>query len=112
MIRRFQQAAPDAACLLVGPTDRAEKQVNGDYKVWALTEPVAAVQRELSAEMGCAFWDWQQATGGPGSIVSWRFNTPRLAGKDTIHLKTKGYVLSANLLIEALYLARPTNRSE
>jgi len=112
VISRFQQAVPDAACLLVGPTDRAEKQVNGDYKVWALTEPVAAVQRELSTEMGCAFWDWQQAKGGPGSIVAWRFNSPRLAGKDTIHLKTKGYVLSANLLVEALYLARPTNQSE
>jgi lysophospholipase L1-like esterase len=106
VIGRFQEAAPEAACLLIGPTDRAVSQGNDQYAVWELTAPVAEVQRQLAPEMGCAFWDWQAATGGPGSILTWRFHSPQLAAKDLIHLKARGYELSANLLIEAIDRAR------
>ena len=106
VIARFKKAAPNAACLLVGPTDRAVKKDEGVYAVWDRTAPIAAAQRSVASEVGCAFWDWQKATGGEGSILSWRFHEPRLASKDLIHLSRKGYELSADQLLQAIQNAK------
>jgi lysophospholipase L1-like esterase len=67
-----------------------------------MTAPIANVQRQLASEVGCVFWDWQKATGGEGSLLSWRFHEPRLASKDLIHLSKEGYEISADNLLKAL----------
>jgi lysophospholipase L1-like esterase len=102
VIARFKKAAPGAACLLIGPTDRAVNKGEGVYEVWDMTAPIANVQRQLASEVGCVFWDWQKATGGEGSLLSWRFHEPRLASKDLIHLSKEGYEISADNLLKAL----------
>ncbi len=63
---------------------------------------IAEVQREVAPEFGCVFWDWQQATGGEGSMIAWRFTQPPLAAKDLIHFSGAGYIHSAEKFIAAL----------
>jgi lysophospholipase L1-like esterase len=102
VVARLRQAAPGAVCILVGPSDRGVSLGKGKYAIWDRTEPVAEVQREVAREQGCAFWDWQQATGGPGSMVAWYLHQPQLASEDLIHHSRAGYELVAERFVAAL----------
>jgi len=99
--------APDAACVLVGPTDRAKKLGQDSYAIWGRTAPVAQVQREVAPEFGCTSWDWQTVTGGPGSMVAWMHRDPAFASKDGIHLTRAGYEWSAERFLDALWATVP-----
>ncbi len=98
---------PDAACILVGPTDRAKKLAEDSWAVWGRTAPVAQVQREVGPEFGCATWDWQTVTGGPSSMVAWMHSDPAFASKDGIHLTRAGYEWSAERFLDALWETVP-----
>ncbi len=104
----MRRGAPDAACILVGPTDRAKKLGEDSYAIWGRTSPVAQVQREVAPEFGCASWDWQTVTGGPGSMVAWMHRDPAYASKDGIHLTRAGYEFSADRFLDALWETTPT----
>ena len=102
VLTRLRDVVPqDTPCILVGPSDRARK-VRGDWSAWPRTAEVAAVQRELAPTAGCAFWDWQQATGGAGSMVAWRFREPPLAARDGIHHTNAGYELMGDRFLDSL----------
>ncbi len=103
VIRLARRGAPGAACVLMGPSDRGiERQKGQRWAIWARTAPVAQVQREVALAEGCSFWDWQQATGGPGSMISWRMVTPPLAAWDLIHFSQAGYEHLAESFDQAL----------
>jgi lysophospholipase L1-like esterase len=91
-------------CVLVGPSDRGFrlKKDENRFAVWDRTAPVAAVQRDVAGDFNCAFWDWQAATGGPGSMVAWRFVEPALAAPDLIHHTLAGYRWVAEAFVAAL----------
>ena len=103
-LRKMRRSLPDAACILVGPSDRGKsvRYSKETYKVWKRTALIAEVQRNVSVEFGCVFWDWQQATGGEGSMIAWRYTTPPLAAKDLIHHSAAGYIHVAEKFIDAL----------
>ncbi len=103
VLKTMRTVLPDVACILVGPSDRAKMVKKGKtYAIWGRTAPVAQVQREVAPEFGCAFWDWQMAQGGPGSMLSWRAVEPPLAGWDYIHFTQAGYEQSAALFVAAM----------
>jgi lysophospholipase L1-like esterase len=102
VLTRVRLAAPDAACLLIGPTDRGKRVARDTFVVWDRTAWVAQVQRQVGPEFGCAFWDWQQAMGGPGSMIAWSMLSPALGSSDLIHLSGAGYVWSADRLLMAM----------
>ena len=104
VLARLHEAAP-TACLLVGPTDRGKKTGKDSYVIWDRTAPVVQVQREVAQEQGCAFWDWQQVMGGPGSMIAWALLKPSMGSSDLIHLSKAGYELSAHRLLAAMYQA-------
>jgi lysophospholipase L1-like esterase len=89
-------------CILAGPSDRGMRIGDNRFAIWDRTATVAQVQRELSAQYGCAFWDWQQATGGPGSMVAWYFTEPRMAARDLIHFNRRGYQWLGDRFVAAL----------
>jgi lysophospholipase L1-like esterase len=102
VLDRLHRGAPNAACLLVGPTDRFQGGKQGRYSVWPRTVRIAALQGEVAARKGCAFWDWQAAMGGEGAMVGWHNEAPPLASNDGIHLTREGYELSAERLLAAI----------
>ncbi len=103
VLGQMRATLPDTPCVLVGPSDRAKPVKKGQtYAIWGRTAPVAQVQREVAPQFGCAFWDWQMAQGGPGSMLSWRAVDPPLAGWDFIHFSMAGYERSAELFLAAL----------
>lgn len=109
-LQQMRQGAPHAACVLVGPSDRGvyTRGRRNPPSIYERTEPVAQVQREVAPEFGCVFWDWQQATGGPGSMIAWRESEPALAARDLIHFSAAGYAHSAARFVDALDLAART----
>lgn len=105
VLTELRRALPDVACVLVGPSDRAVEQRPGTWRIWSRTAEIASVQREMAPDYQCAFWDLQQATGGPGSMVAWRLLDPPLAAGDLIHFTVKGYERLGDRFVEALDLA-------
>jgi len=104
VLTRLRVAAPadEVPCVLAGPSDRGWKVGGERYAIWDRTGPVAQVQREVAAEHGCAFWDWQAAMGGPGSMIGWYYADPQLAAGDLIHHTGKGYRWIADRFLAAL----------
>ena len=102
VLERLQSDHPNEACILVGPSDRGKVIHEDEFAVWERTQMVAEVQRTIAPEYGCAFWDWQQATGGPGSMIAWNYTQPKLASPDLIHFSPQGYRVSADLFLQAL----------
>lgn len=103
---------PHAACVLAGPPDRgvlvrpakagaaraSGATLDALLRHARIHAMVAETQREVASEFDCGFWDWQAAMGGPGGIYRWFHASPRLAGRDLIHLTTDGYRLSGRKL--------------
>jgi lysophospholipase L1-like esterase len=102
VLEMMRRGSPDAACVLIGPTDRGGYLGRNTIEIWKRTAMVAQVQREVAPEYGCVFWDWQEAMGGEGSIAAWRLVEPTLAGRDLIHLSQAGYEWSAERFLEAM----------
>lgn len=104
-LSRFRALLPDAACLLVGPSDRGKKESGTLHYAWPRTEWVARVQREVGPSYGCATWDLQAATGGLGSVFRWRLLSPPLMAPDLIHFTAEGYKEVARRMYRALSTA-------
>ena len=102
VLNKMQRAHSTSACILVGPSDRGSKISESEFEVWERTQLVAEVQRTVAPDFGCVFWDWQQATGGTGSMIAWNNTNPRLPSNDLIHFTGKGYQVSANQFLQAL----------
>jgi lysophospholipase L1-like esterase len=99
-LARFRRVAPDAACVLIGPSDRGKKVRRGQYVIWGPTDAIARIQQEVAPDYGCLSWDLQQATGGPGSMFRWR--EAGLGAEDLIHFTAKGYEELATRFVAAL----------
>jgi lysophospholipase L1-like esterase len=102
VLRELRTALPETACVLIGPSDRGIKIDEHTFGVWDRTRPIADVQREVAPEFGCAFWDWQAAMGGPGSMVGWYVQTPPLGSPDLLHFTQAGYERAADMFLAAL----------
>ena len=97
---RVRRAAPDADCLLIGPTDMADESGGSRPRV---SEIDAAVER-AAAEVGCGYISAFQAMGGEGSFAAWMKETPPLGSPDRIHLTPKGYAKLGDEIFQRLAL--------
>jgi lysophospholipase L1-like esterase len=100
VLTRLRAAAPKAACVLVGPTDRLAAADTGRKQSLPRTPAVIAVQREVAQQFGCGAWNAQAAMGGPGAMEVWQ--RAGLATKDDVHLTRDGYERLAELFEHAL----------
>ncbi|MDP3154439.1 MAG: GDSL-type esterase/lipase family protein [Archangium sp.] len=97
----LRQAAPEADCLILAPTDRMRFKRDG--KGWREAESIGEVtiaMEQIALEQGCAFWRTREVMGGKGSIEKWR--KKKLAHADHVHLTTEGYQKLSRTFIEAL----------
>jgi len=96
LVRRLQAAAPDAACVLVSPPDRARRNPDGSEGTPSYIPAVVAQTERVARETGCAFWSSYDAMGGSGSFVRWK--ALELAAADDSHLTRGGYARLARML--------------
>jgi lysophospholipase L1-like esterase len=92
----IRKGRPDAACLVVSPTDQAEVK-DGGYASRPVMPVLVAAQREAAHAQGCAFYSTYDWMGGRGSSAKWF--RKHLVSSDFQHLTTPG----ANKLADALY---------
>ena len=101
---RMRKLYPRARCMLVGPPDRGVPGASGPaaLKYAAVHSQIAQAQKQVGQELGCDFWDWQAAMGGPGAAARWAGMQPPQMQQDLTHLTAKGYQLSGRLFGAAL----------
>jgi hypothetical protein len=121
VLQTMREAEPGAACLLVGPPDRAWsykrantpsqealERGNGDPSrapVWETPQSLIAlleIEREAAREAGCGFWSTYDFMGGKGSMDRWARMSPPLAQGDRVHLTGEGYRRVAEGMVKAL----------
>jgi len=96
LLTEVRSARPDAACLVMSPTDQAEAK-DGEYPSRPVMPVLVAAQRAAALAQGCAFYSTYDWMGGRGSAAKWF--RKGLVGSDFQHLSRKG----ANKLSEALF---------
>lgn len=89
-------ASAERPCLLTGPFTA----LRGGSEPNALLG-MYEIQRELSAQYGCALWDARAAMGG--NLRPWQ--RLKLARRDGVHLSRHGYRRVAQLFTESLLLS-------
>jgi lysophospholipase L1-like esterase len=112
VVEQLRALAPEASCLLVGPTDFPEKISRRSYQPRERTAQIIRVQRAAASEHGCAFFDTVAATGGPLSMLRWARMTPPLGGRDLIHFTRPGYEAIADKLTDLLLDGVDTAQSD
>ena len=85
VIRRVQEAVPNASLLVMSPMDRGERDSSGAIVTAPTVPRLVAIQRQVAAETGCAFFDTFDAMGGSGTMSRWYENQPRLVSADFMH---------------------------
>jgi lysophospholipase L1-like esterase len=113
VIRRMRAGKPQMSCLLFGPLDQGERNARGDIQTLAALPGIVDVQRQVSKEQGCAFFDTYKAMGGYNAVNRWYNARPRLFGPDLRHATPNGYNIIGDMYYQALmksfadYLAAP-----
>lgn len=101
VVNPLLKAAPDAGCLLVGPTDHPRREGHR-YSDRPATRRVIRAYRRVGADLGCAFIDLVRTTGGRGSMLALSQRTPQLGANDLTHLTIRGYRKVGNAIGQAL----------
>lgn len=102
VLQRVREVTPEASCLLIGPSDRPLRGDDGLFEPRPLTDLVIDVQRRVSREQGCGFFDLRQFMGGPMSMLGWVAADPPLGSQDYVHFTQAGYERLAAVLYAAL----------
>jgi lysophospholipase L1-like esterase len=111
VMQRVKTVAAGASCLLIGPTDRPLQLPSGAFGPRPRRAQVTDVQRRVSADIGCAFFDTAAFMGGEGGMVNWvKAQTP-LGSRDHVHLTPISYeIMGRTILAELLRLAAEGSR--
>jgi lysophospholipase L1-like esterase len=99
VVARMREVVPEASCLLVGPTDRPMVEA-GQVADRPRTAQLVEVQRRVSEETGCAFFDVVAFMGGPLSMQQWV--ELEYGQSDYIHFTRAGYERLGRALFEAV----------
>ncbi len=102
VIRRVKAAVPDASILVMSPMDRGQRDSSGRIVTVPTIPRLVEIQRQVAAEMGCAFFNTFQAMGGEGTMARWYESQPRLVSADFMHPLPGGARKVGVLLYQAL----------
>jgi lysophospholipase L1-like esterase len=109
VIERIRDVTPNAACLLVGPSDRPVRiktdalTAHGEkYAHRPRTAHIIDAQRRVAEQLGCGFFDVVEFMGGPLSMVRWVRSAPALGTPDHVHFTRIGYERMGEVLFQAL----------
>ena len=102
VIQRVKDAVPRASVLIMSPMDRGQRDSNAQIVTLPILPRLVEIQREMAAEMGCAFFNTFQAMGGEGTMARWYDSQPRLVSADFTHPLPAGAHKVGVLLDQAL----------
>jgi lysophospholipase L1-like esterase len=102
VIKLMRAGKPQMSCLLFGPLDQGERNARGDIQTLSALPGIVDVQRQVSKEQGCAFFDTYKAMGGYSSVGRWYNARPRLFGPDLRHATPTGYAIIGDMYYQAL----------
>ncbi|MFV0590734.1 MAG: GDSL-type esterase/lipase family protein [Draconibacterium sp.] len=100
-IKRIKEMCPEAAIVVIGPSDMSTKEKDRYVTYEHLPKVVEELKRVTLANGG-AYWDMYRAMGGYNSMPSWVNANPELARPDYVHFSAKGARLVANMFYNAL----------
>lgn len=100
VLARFEAAAPEASCLLVGPVDFPVKDEAGVWVPRPRLDEIIETQKAVAKEYGCGWFDTRAFMGGPGAMDIWV--TAQLAKADHLHMSKLGYLHFGRVLADAL----------
>lgn len=83
LVARVRRVRPDADCLIVSPTDRADAEDRVPL--------VVASVKAAAARAKCAYFDAYTVAGGKGSMAARREEPKPRAQKDGVHMTIRGY---------------------
>lgn len=112
LLGRVARAAPAAACLFLGPTDRAIKSPAGRWETSPKIIEIVATEKRVAQAGGCAFFDQYAAMGGLGSMAAWATESPPRGRGDRVHFTRQGYIDLGNAFATALSQAYDEWRKE
>ena len=101
-IAYFQEVAPEAKILFIGPSDMGSfsgGERGGTF--YRLPEVVDSL-KATTLRCGAAYWDLYRMMGGHNSMVQWVRHQPPYAGPDYIHFTTTGARLVGETLSRSL----------
>lgn len=106
-IDRLRTLAPGVPLLLLGAPDALTRnpalKTNAEGVLLGCPDPITpplfappalgrvrGIQRDVAAQLGIAFWDWQAAMGGPCAARGWTAAEPPLMRPDHVHFRWPG----------------------
>lgn len=100
-IQYLKQLKPNAAILVIGPSDMSV--LNGtNWETYPHLPQVRDALKTAAHEAGAAYWDLYEAMGGKGSMKEWVNANPPLAIKDYAHFTDKGALKVSQWFMDAL----------
>jgi len=100
-VKKIRDGHPDASCLLIGPLDQGIRE-GGFVKSKPTLAKLIRFQKEVALELGCAYWDAQDAMGGNNSFSTWMNHSPKLANPDLSHLTGRGRKIIGETLADVI----------
>lgn len=107
IVTRIRDAAPTAACLVLGPLDRRQHDEAGNPFVPGALAGLFEVHRRVARDMGCAYFDSYAWQGDAGAVERYESADPPLVRDDRLHLTHRGYVRLGASLLRALLTPSP-----
>ena len=100
-IRTLKKMLPNAAFVVIGPSDMATK-VKDKFVTYPYLEQVRDALKQASFNQGVAYWDMFEAMGGKNAMSEWVIADPPLASPDHIHFTPAGAKTVSEWFVEAL----------
>ncbi len=101
MLARLRARPPSAPSPALGTTERHLRVADGSWRVPSLLAVLAAQQRAIAIELGCAYADLAAWQGGPGAVERWLAADPPLMRDDRVHYTDPAYHRLAHALLRA-----------
>lgn len=101
-ITLIQEILPQAAIIVIGPSDMAIKEKD-EFVTFPYLEVVRDELKSAALSSGCGYWDIYEVMGGRNSMAAWVNADPPLAGADYIHFTPKGAQRVGEIFVKALF---------
>jgi lysophospholipase L1-like esterase len=97
-INYIQKLVPDAAIILIGPSDMSRLH-DGVFETYAYLPYTVDRMQQMCADNGVTFWNLYAAMGGKNAMPAWV--SQGLAGKDYVHFSPRGASIASQYFFEA-----------